>query len=166
MAEERVCIGVITAPHGVRGMVRIKPFTETPQAVADYGPVRLDDGRCLTVEVKSVAKGMVLARLDTVGDREAAEALKGESLYIDRDSLPHADGDEVYQADLIGCAVDAEGQGEIGEVTAVFDFGAGEMLEVKRPKGKPVLIPFGGDYPITVDAGRISLRVDPVWLEE
>ena len=58
MAEDRVCIGVITAPHGVRGMVKIKPFTATPEAVAAYGPVWLEDGRRLKVEVKSMAKGL------------------------------------------------------------------------------------------------------------
>ncbi|MGC6485451.1 MAG: ribosome maturation factor RimM [Candidatus Puniceispirillales bacterium] len=166
MADDRVCVGVITAPHGVRGMVKIKPFTETPKAVADYGPVRLTDGRSLRLEVKSISKGMVLARLHGVDNREAAEALKGESLFVDREKLPDAAADEIYQVDLIGCAVDAEAMGEIGTVTAVFDFGAGSMLEVARPEGKPVLIPFGGDHPITVEAGRISLAVDPVWLEE
>jgi 16S rRNA processing protein RimM len=164
--DARVCIGVITAPHGVRGMVKIKPFTEIPKAVEYYSPLWLEDGRRLKVEVKSIAKGMILAKLDQVNDREAAEALKGASLYIDRASLPVVDTDEIYQADLIGCTVEAIAMGEIGKVTGVFDFGAGAMLEVTRQQGSPVLIPFGGDRPVTIDQGRISLEVDPAWLEE
>ena len=166
MAEDRVCIGVITAPHGVRGMVKIKPFTATPEAVAAYGPVWLEDGRRLKVEVKSMAKGLVLARLDGIASREDAEAIKGVSLYIARDALPETATDEVYQIDLIGCSVDATGIGIIGTVTGVFDFGAGTMLEVARDTGKSVLIPFGGDHPMTVEAGCIRIEVDPVWLEE
>ena len=166
MAEDRVCIGVITAPHGVRGMVKIKPFTATAEAVAAYGPVWLEDGRRLKLEVKSTAKGLVLARLDSIASREDAEAIKGMSLYIARDALPETETDEIYQIDLIGCSVDATGIGIIGTVTGVFDFGAGSMLEVARSTGKSVLIPFGGDHPMTVEAGCIRIEVDPVWLEE
>ena len=90
-------------------MVKIKPFTATPEAVAAYGPVWLEDGRRLKVEVKSMAKGLVLARLDGIASREDAEAIKGMSLYIARDALPETATDEVYQIDLIGCSVDATG---------------------------------------------------------
>ena len=166
MSDGRVCIGVITAPHGVRGMVKIKPFTATPDAVSAYGPVTLEDGRRITVEVKSISKGLVLARLDQINDRESAEMLKGCSLYIERSVLPAAEADEVYQHDLIGCTVEDIAIGMIGTVTGVFDFGAGSMLEVAREGSKSVLIPFGGEHPITVEETIIRLHVDPVWLEE
>lgn len=166
MADARVCIGVITAPHGVRGMVKIKPFTARPEDIAAYGPVTLDHGQQVKIVVKSIAKGLVLAQLDKVTDRETAETLKGCSLHVDRTMLPDPGEDEIYQHDLIGATVADHKTGPIGAVTGVYDFGAGEMLEVSRPGGKSVLIPFGGDRGITLEAGRITLDVDPVWLED
>ena len=165
MADERVCIGVITAPHGVRGMVRIKPFTATAEAVAAYGPVMLEDGRRLNIEIKSITKGLVLARLDQVNDRETAETLKGCALFVAKDTLPLAEADEIYHHDLIGCVVEDEAVGAVGTVTGVFDFGGGAMLEVARDGGQSVLIPFGGDIPMTVQDGSVRLRIDPVRLE-
>ena len=163
---DKVCLGAIASPHGVRGMVRVKPFTENPRDIAAYGPVVLDDGRAFTLTAQSLSKGLVMTRLEGVTTREEAEALKGERLYVTRAQLPQAAADEVYQADLIGLAAIDPDMGVVGRVTAVFDFGAGEMLEVKPLKGKPVLLPFGDDNPITIDAAGVHLAVDPVWLED
>lgn len=165
-AGDRVCLGVITSPHGVRGMVKVKPFTEDATSVGAYGPVTLEDGRQFKVDVRSLNKGMVLAALNGITSREDAEALRGEAIYVDRDRLPEPEADSVYQADLIGLIVADPALGEIGRVSAVFDFGAGAMLEVKRRGAKPVLIPFGGAHRFDITEDRIDLTVDPVWLEE
>ncbi|CAI8449447.1 MAG: 16S rRNA processing protein RimM [SAR116 cluster bacterium MED-G04] len=166
MADERVCLGVITSAHGVRGMVKIKPFTETPGDVAAYGPVTLDSGKQLTITVKSLNKGMVLAAIDGVDSREAADDLRGAAFHVERSALPEPDEDSIYQADLIGRRVEDPSLGPIGEVIGVHDFGAGSMLEVKRPDASPVLIPFGGDNRMELLDGLIRLSVNPVWLEE
>ena len=171
MDTRKVCLGAIASPHGVRGMVRIKPFTETPESIGAYGPVNLADGRKFTLVVRSVAKGMVLASLDGITSRTDAEGLKGELIYIDRDRLPETETEEIYHADLIGRNVCDPSLGVIGPIIGVYDFGAGPMLEVRRPKGKPVLIPFGDTNPITVgtgdeEDGAVTLKVDPAWLED
>ena len=91
---------------------------------------------------RATAKGVV-ARLKGIGDRTAAEALKGVELYVDRDRLPAAAEGEFYHADLIGlAAVDPEGR-QIGEIVAVQNFGAGDLLEIRLAgSGKTELVPF------------------------
>ena len=166
MAGERVCVGLIASAHGVRGMVKIKPFTEDPKDVASYGPVFLGDGTVHKLEVRNLNKGMVLAAIEGVTDRDAAEALKGEELFVDRSALPEPEGGSVYHGDLVGKRVVDPERGPVGEVLGVQDHGAGAMLEIRREGGKSVLVPFGGANPIEIDGDTIRLSVDPVWLEE
>ncbi|XDZ65689.1 ribosome maturation factor RimM [Alphaproteobacteria bacterium LSUCC0684] len=171
MVARKVCLGAIASPHGVRGMVRIKPFTEEAENIGAYGPVSLADGRRFSLSVRSVAKGMVLASLEGISSRDDAEGLKGELIYVDQDALPDPLAEEIYHADLIGRMLVDPSLGVIGRITGVYDFGAGSMLEVQRDKGRPVIIPFPETNPISPgmdDAGDeiVTLKVDPVWLED
>lgn len=143
MAEERLCLGVVVGVRGLKGEVRIKSFTAAPGDVAAYGPVETRDGRKLSLNVTGEAKGVVVARVDGVADRAAAEALKGESLYVDRRALPQPeDEDEFYHADLIGLNVVDEAETEIGTVIAVYDFGGGDVIDIRRPDGRAAMAPF------------------------
>lgn len=160
----RVCLGVIAGVHGVRGVVRIKSFTADPAAVGAYGP--LEDkagGRRFTVHVTGQAKGVVLARIEGVDDRDAAEALKGCELWVGRDALPEPeDGEEFYHADLIGLAAeDREGRA-VGTVMAVHTFGETDVLEVAPATGgETLMIPFTGAAVPEVDVAGGRLVVDP-----
>jgi len=103
--SERVRVGRITAAHGVRGDVKIRCFTETPEDVGAYGPLRDALGRTITLASVRSAKGpFVVARIADVADRNAAEALVGCELFVPRDRLPAPEPDEWYYADLIGLA--------------------------------------------------------------
>jgi len=74
-------IGAIAGPQGLKGHLKVKPFTQMPQTLAAYGPVSLDDGRKLTLSIMSVnAKGLVIARAAEVQDRDAAASLRGQTL--------------------------------------------------------------------------------------
>ena len=99
MRKDRVLLGVVAAPHGVRGLVRIKSYTEDPMAVASYGPLSDESGRKkYRVEALSAGRGAVLARIEGVADRTAAEALRGLRLYVERGALP-ATGEREYRPD-------------------------------------------------------------------
>ena len=140
----RVLLGRIAGAHGIRGEVLIKTFTHVPEAIGAYGPLG-DKRGARTFEIQSVramAKGVV-ARLQGVGDRNAAEALKGVELYVERERLPPAADGEFYHADLIGlAAVDGERK-PLGEIVAVHNFGAGDLIEVRLTgSGKTELVPF------------------------
>src|SRR6476661_4914981 len=87
--SDLVLVGVFGAPHGVRGELRLKSFTEDPAAVGDYGPVQAEDGRRFAVTVvRALKDDMVVARVDGVADREAAAALTHLRLFVPRDRLP------------------------------------------------------------------------------
>jgi 16S rRNA processing protein RimM len=143
-SDERVCVGVVAGAHGLRGLLRVRPFTDVPEDVAAYGPVETEDrGRRLTLEIANrVGKGIILVRANGIADRTAAEALKGVRLYVARDMLPAPDEDEFYHTDLIGLAAET-GDGEpVGRVRAIHDFGAGDSLEIAEPGGDVVIVPF------------------------
>ncbi len=110
MSKGRVLLGVVAAPHGVRGLVRIRSFTEDLMAIATYGALSDEKGtKEYRVEALSAVKGAVLARIEGVADRTAAEAVRGLRLYVERDRLPATGEREWYEADLIGlAAVDRE----------------------------------------------------------
>ncbi|MGF1629259.1 MAG: ribosome maturation factor RimM [Kiloniellaceae bacterium] len=144
MAGERVCLGVMVGAHGVRGLVKVKSFTENPADVAAYGPVSDSDGRRRwRLQVTGQAKGVVLVRVEGVTDREAAQALHGTELYVERAILPVLDEEETfYHADLIGLRVE-NGEGRsLGSVRAVENYGAGDLLDIAGPDGQGFLLAF------------------------
>jgi len=163
MSGDLVLLGRISAAHGVRGEVKINSFTDVPEDIAAYGPLKDGAGRRFFIRQARAHKGMsVTAVIDGVTDRNAAEALKGVALYVAREMLPEADEDEWYHADLIGLAVfSPEGEG-LGEIIAVQNFGAGDLLEIKPPaESRTVLIPFTKAAVPIVDVKAARVIVDP-----
>jgi 16S rRNA processing protein RimM len=140
---ERVRVGRISAAHGVRGEVKIRCFTEVPEDVGAYGPLHDGQGREVQLAGIRPAKGpVVVARIEGVADRNAAEALAGRDLFVPRDRLPPAEEDEWYYSDLIGLTAVDSGGDDLGRVIAVHDFGAGDLIEIAPPSGKPFMVPF------------------------
>lgn len=158
---DRVCLGAITGAHGIRGQVKIKPFTENPDDVGSYGPVTDEAGtRTFTLQVMGRAKEQVVVKLEGVGDRNAAEALRGTRLYVGRDKLPEAEDGAFYHADLIGLRVEDTSGETIGEVTAMYDFGAGDLVEFRGLVGKSHMLPFTEEIVpvVDLDGGRIVVN--------
>lgn len=157
---DRVILGAIAGAHGIRGQVRIKSFTEVAEDVAGYGPLSNEAGdRTFKLKITGQAKGVLLAKLDGVTDRNQAEALKGTALYIERSKLPDPQEDEYYHADLIGLRGETTSGEVIGEVIGIYDFGAGDLLDLKMEGGRTVMLPFNAEVAVEVDleAGRIVL---------
>ncbi|WP_138381002.1 ribosome maturation factor RimM [Luteithermobacter gelatinilyticus] len=136
VGPEWVCLGVIVGAQGVRGAVRLKPFTEDFSAIADYGPLTLfspeyPEGRVFRIELLHNIKAGVAARLEGITDRDQALALKGQKLYVRREALPEPEENDVfYYEDLVGLEARDETDAGFGVVRAVFNFGAGDILEV------------------------------------
>ncbi len=153
-----ILVGVIGAPHGVRGEVRLKSFTERPTAIADYGPLRSEDGRIgVTItSARALKDDLVVARLAGVTTREAAAGLTGVRLTMDRAALPPPEEEEFYHADLIGLAAETEDGLPLGQVTAVVNYGAGDILEIAPHEAGPaVLVAFTRAFvPVVDPAGR------------
>jgi 16S rRNA processing protein RimM len=142
-SARQVQLGIIGAPHGVKGEVRVKSFTADPMAIGDYGPLSLDDGRTLSIVSARPQGDMLVVRFDGVTTREQAAALTNRVLHVDRAVLPEiGDEDEFYHADLVGLAVIDESGEEVGKVVGLQDFGAGDILEIRLGSGRSALIPF------------------------
>lgn len=159
----RVCVGAIAGAFGVRGEVRLKSFTCEPEAIAGYGPLETEDGtRRFDVTLTGRTGNALVARLTGVPDKEAADALRGTRLYVERARLPDPDEDEFYHADLIGMEVFDAGGTPLGKVTAVLNHGASDLLEIAPPGGgDTVLLPFTRAAVPTVDLGRGRIVADP-----
>ena len=162
---KKILLGAITGAHGIRGEVVVRTFTGQPEDIAAYGPLSDAAGtQSLIVKVVRVTPKGVIARIAGIDDRNGAEALKGTELYVDRKRLPKTAEAEYYHADLIGLeARDASGT-RIGEVINVANYGAGDLIEVRRPGVKETdLIPFTGACVPEVDvAGGYLVVVPPV----
>ncbi|MEA3536598.1 ribosome maturation factor RimM [Rhizobium sp. CC-YZS058] len=159
-----VLMGTIGAAQGLRGEVRVKSFAAEPEAIGDYGHLYGADGRVFEVLEVRTSKTVVIVRFRGINDRTAAEALNGLDLFIERENLPDddLDEDEFFYADLEGLeARDTEGK-SYGTVTGVFDFGAGDLLELKGPGRRPVLIPFTEWSVLEIDLEGGTLLVDPL----
>jgi 16S rRNA processing protein RimM len=158
-----ILLGVIIGAQGLRGEVRVKTFTETPERLAAYGRLRARDGRMFDIaHVRPLKPDVAVATINGVSDRTAAESLRGVELYVARDVLPAPEEDEYYHADLIGLrAEDAEGR-LIGEVRAIHNFGAGDVIEIVRGDGGNVFLPFSRETVPAIDFnGQRLVVVEP-----
>lgn len=146
----------------MRGEVKIKSFTDNPRAIGRYGPVEDESGgRRFKLAVRGEAKGLVIARLDGIVDRDQAEALKGLRLYVPRDKLPKPRRGEWYVADLIGlAAVDTVGA-PLGTVKSVQNFGAGDVIELEGTDGTTEFLPFTKAVVPEVDLEGGRVVIDP-----
>lgn len=158
--KRRILLGQIGSAHGIRGHVSIRTYTEDPEAIATYGPLMDKSGRRLfKIKIVRVTEKGVVAQIDGVSDRNAAEALRNEELYIDRSQLPATDAAEYYHADLIGLiTVDELGQ-TTGRIIGVYNFGAGDLLEVQFDAGDTEFIPFSDACVpnVDLDAGVVTI---------
>jgi 16S rRNA processing protein RimM len=160
----RVCVARIGAPHGVRGEVKLWPFTQTPLAVAEYGPLETQDGkRTFEIETLRAAKDHLVARLKGVGDREAAAALTNTDLYVPRERLPAIeDADTFYHSDLVGLDVITPDGTQVGTVHAMHNFGAGDLMEIMPiGSGEPVMLPFNATTVPKIDLAGKQVVVVP-----
>ena len=158
-----ICLGEISGPHGVQGQVRLKSHTQNPQDIAAYGPLLDASGehRFDIVELGYVGKALV-ARLEGITDRDAAERLCGTTLHVPRDRLPEPDAEEWYYSDLIGCTVVDEAGNSVGSVIAVQDFGAGDLLEVRfNATGQTAFVPLTAESVPNIDIEARQIMVIP-----
>ena len=153
----------IGAPHGVRGDLRVKSFTADPEAIRCYGELRAEDGRRFAIERLRAAKDMLIVKFRGVDDRDAAAALNGTDLFVERARLPKTDGPDVfYHADLIGLeAVRATGEA-LGTVVAIHNFGAGDVLDIAASRGPSLLVPFTKAATPEVDLAARRIVVAPL----
>ncbi|MBA3910044.1 MAG: 16S rRNA processing protein RimM [Rhodobacter sp.] len=157
-----ICIGAIAGAFGISGEVRLKSFCSVPEDIAAYGPLSTEDGsRQFRITLTRPVAGGFGARIAGVSTRDAAVALRGTSLFVDRARLPSLPDDEFYHADMIGLDAFDTGGLALGKVVAVHNHGAGDIIELSSDRHKSaLLLPFTKAIVPNVDLAAGRLIVD------
>jgi 16S rRNA processing protein RimM len=155
-----VTLAAIAGAHGITGEVRLKLFGDSLDSLARHKQFTAG-GRVLTVKSLRPDKIGAVARFAEIGDRTAAEGLRGTLLTVPRASLPALEDGEYYHADIIGLSAITSTGEPVGTVTAIENFNAGDILEITRPDGKTVMVPFRP--PAVPEVGEMVV-VDADWL--
>ena len=132
---KRIQIGVITTSHGIKGLVKIRPLVEDERLLEGEVFTSETEDKTISVTLKSPMKNIWLANIEGIADKTGADALRGTKLYLDRSALPAPDEDEFYYSDLIGLPVESPEGDTIGEIIAVENFGASDLLDIKPAEG-------------------------------
>ena len=130
-----VTLAAVIGAHGVAGEVRLKVFAD------DLDAYRSFNGGALTLTSLRHGGNGAIARFAQVADRNAAEALRGTTLTVPRSALPPLGEGEYYHADLIGLPAQTPDGEALGQVVAIDNFGAGDVIEIERPTGKRFMVP-------------------------
>lgn len=166
----RICIGAFAGAHGIKGEAKVKTFTAREDGVATYGAVESEDRkRRFTLKFIRVLKpGLALVSAPEIKTREDAAALAGTRLYVERAMLPPAGDDEFYIDDLIGLDAADNSGAPLGRVTAVHNFGAGDVIELSGPPGGAgaLLLPFTRAVAPEVDIAKRRIIIDRAALAE
>ena len=161
MARE-ILVAAVLGAQGLKGAVKVKLFTETPEALTRYGPLRDARGKSYEVTDWRPGKpGEAVISLSGITGRAAAEALKGVEFFVPRSALPQTADEEFYHADLIGLeAQDSEGR-VLGKIAGLHNYGAGDVVEIARPDGDTILLAFTRETVPIIDipGGRIVVAV-------
>lgn len=151
----KILIGKIATVHGVKGLVKILPYCDDMSLL--NGDIDTNAGNTLSITLKNPLGKYMLAAVDGINDRTAAEVLRGTELFIDAQSLPETDDDTYYIKDLIDRAV-VENDIEIGTITGIDNFGAGDLLDIRLNTGGTFYMPFHGDYVLDVTHDKIIVQ--------
>ena len=143
MTTAKICLGAIVGVHGIRGEVKVKSFTENENNLTSYGLLSDESGnRKFELKIIGHSKELLRVKVKGIEDRNAAESLIGTGLYIERTKLPATEEEEFYHTDLIGLMVlDSQGN-KVGVVNALYNFGAGDLIEIKTIENRLEMLPF------------------------
>ena len=158
-----VLVGAIGGAFGVKGEVRLRAFTEKKEGVVSYGPLYGEDGKIL-MRPKSwrELKDGVAVVAPEVKSKEQADKMKGQRLFVPRANLPPTADDEYYVVDLLGSRAEALDGTVLGDIVAVWNFGAGDIIEYKPPSGGPnVRLTFSRQAVPHVDLAAKRVVLDP-----
>ena len=152
--DKPVTLAVIIGAHGVAGEVRLKLFGEGVETLKSYKRFDAAGAKLTLKSVRAGSNGAV-ARFAEVNDRSAAEALRGTELTVPRSALPPLEEGEYYHADLFGLPCFSSESEGLGNIVAIENFGAGDIIEVERPNGKRFMAPM---HAVTIADGRAVIE--------
>ena len=171
MSNAKVCLGKIVGVHGIKGEVKVKSFTAVDKDIATYGALSdKSDNKTFELKVTGHSKDLLRVKIKGVDDRTLAETLIGTELYAPRGVLPELKAEDVYyETDLVGLKVLDETKTEVAKVIGFYNFGAGDILEIKLKSGRAEMLPFNAGYvpEINLEEGYIIVAsTGMVFLED
>ena len=158
MSHEPITLAAITGAHGVAGEVRLKLLGDGLESLKSHK--HYNDGALTLQKVRSDNKGGAIARFAGIENRTAAEKLRGTTLSVSRNDLPPLEDGEFYHSDLIGLAVVTDSGKPVGEVRAIENFGATDIVEIEKPDGKSFMIPLTEQAVPEWNAERLVMSAD------
>jgi len=164
--DKPVTLAAIAGAHGVAGEVRLKLFSEGVATLKRHlnRENGFNGGTLTLTALRDDGKGGAIARFAQCIDRNAAEALRGTLLTVPRSTLPPLGAGEYYHADLIGLPAVSDDGTALGTCIAVDNFGAGDVLEVRRPDGKSFMVPMRAEAVPEWDADRLVITA--AWAQD
>lgn len=155
-------LGKVARVQGLRGEIRINPYSGDPVAFAELTALLLEEtGAPVAVKSARAHKGQAIVKLAGIDSIEAAEPLVGREVFATREMLPRTRDDEYYWADLVGCRVYTAAGEEVGTVVRLENIGPHDNLIVERPGRAEAQIPFVEAMLKSVDVKGRRIEVDP-----
>lgn len=154
-------MGVFSSPHGIRGHIKLRSYTENPEDITAYGPLYDKQGNSYTLTITGQTGDALLATVEGINDRTAAERLKNITLYVPRSALPALPAGQYYQDDLCGLQVDTLDGKPFGRILSVHNFGAGPLVNIALAEGGEEFMPFNPQTFPTVDLEHKRAVIDP-----
>lgn len=165
MSARRICVGVITKPFGTKGQVRLRPYTKSPDFFLQNTKLLLENGNEILLKYpRAEQSGDIITCVDGIQDRTVAEELRLQKVFVLREELRSLDDNEYYFEDLIGLLMIDEKHECLGEVVAVYDYGAGVFLEIKMKNSQVATIPFNKDAVVNVNLHDLKITVNKRFL--
>lgn len=162
---ERIAIGKIVSPHGIKGEIKVFPWTDNPERFRQLTEVWIVHGETLRkihiTGARQQRNGLILAARE-LQTADQAEAVRNWTIEIEKEDLPVLPEGSFYIFDLIGLQVSTLSGEELGLVADVLQTGANDVYVVKNPQGKEVLIPALKSVVVEVDFARRKMVVNPL----
>ena len=160
-------IGLFIGPHGIKGEVKVKSFTEIPENLFVYEEFFLgNQTKPIKLKLVRKVKQNLICIVEDIKTRNEAEKFKNLTLYVKRDNLPLLNDDEFYQRDLLNFDVYNPERHNLGFVTSFNDFGGGLLVEVEKNK-KRFYLPIGKPFlkDINYKDKEVILNIDLGFIE-
>ena len=140
-----ICIGKITSAHGVKGNILVESYTDDPKSILSYKTQTILSSKVSVKKLNRKNKNLFIAQVKDIENRDQAEALNGELIYIDRLELVNLPSDEFYSADLINLDIYNLDLEKLGKVIMVHNYGAGDLIEIQKNDLSTTIILFTKD---------------------
>jgi 16S rRNA processing protein RimM len=158
-SEKLVKVAAIIDAHGIKGEVKLRSFVENEDLLTTD---LLDSAgtKHFSLKITGSVKDSIIARIDGVSDRNAAEAIKGTELFLPESAFPELEEGELYHNQLIGLEVRAADNQKIGIITAIHNYGAGDIMEIAKASGDSEMLPFSEQFvgEVNIGGGYVLLK--------